>query len=314
MAVTDLHGNWSAYQRYRDHFLMLLNRQEADSLLFLGDIIHSYGLPEEDSSLQMLLDIMWLQSELGPGRIIMLLGNHELPHIYGITLTKGQHNFTPSFEHALGEHRRIVLDFLKGLPFLVRTSARVMFTHAGASVRTATQAAAERLINFSHDNLLSEGDALLERDDTMDLLSTMLHWSPEQYDQALWDFLAVAERNDPRYGDLLRGFVISSLEPEWSLLWDFFFTQCERENTSFPYQKILSRFLHAFSDPEGQQEVLVTGHIPVRGGREVICDQQLRFASWAHAQPQSTGCYLLIDLSQRVHTAYDLLDSLHPMP
>lgn len=314
MVVTDLHGNWSVYQRYRDHFLDLLNRGQADILLFLGDIIHSYGPAKEDSSLSMLLDIIRLQSELGSERVMMLLGNHEFPHIYGISLTKGEHNFTPRFEHGLGEHREAVIGFLESLPFVMRTSAGVMFTHAGASAGTATNEAAELLLNYSHRDLLSEADALLGRDDIMNLIRTTLHWSPEQYDQAVWDILAVSERNDPRFGDLLRGFVVSSLEPEWSLLWDFFFTQCERENNAFPYNKVLARFLQAFSDPEIPQVVLVTGHIPVRGGGEVICDQQLRFASWAHAQPQSSGCYLLVDLSQPVYAAYDLLDSLRPMP
>ena len=38
--VTDLHGSREAYLRYRDRFLTLRARGEADVLVFLGDVIH----------------------------------------------------------------------------------------------------------------------------------------------------------------------------------------------------------------------------------------------------------------------------------
>ena len=41
--VTDLHGEWGAYARYRDHFLYLHEKGAADYLIFLGDMIHGYG-------------------------------------------------------------------------------------------------------------------------------------------------------------------------------------------------------------------------------------------------------------------------------
>ena len=120
--VTDLHGDWQAYSRYRDHFLALYHRQQADYLVLLGDLIHGYGPPEEDASLPMVQDVMTLQAELGHDRVIMLLGNPELPHIYGVTLSKGDQMFTPRFEWSMGEARAEIIAFFKSLPFVIRTA------------------------------------------------------------------------------------------------------------------------------------------------------------------------------------------------
>ncbi len=40
MVVTDLHGDWEAYARYRDRFVELLAAGRADCLVFAGDLIH----------------------------------------------------------------------------------------------------------------------------------------------------------------------------------------------------------------------------------------------------------------------------------
>lgn len=312
--VSDLHGEWEPYQRYRDHFLNLHQAGDADRLVFLGDVIHGYGEAENDYSLAMLWDIMQLQAELGSDRVIMLLGNHELPHIYSITLSKGKLQFTPRFEHALGEYREPVIEFLHTLPFMIRTRAGVMMLHAGAAVQTASSQAAAQLLSYSHESLLQEADRLLARDDVMTLVGQTLGVDLERYDQLAWENLAVTGRDDPRYTDLLRGFIASSLEPEWSTLWAFFFTQCEREAAAIQYDRVLERFLSVYSTPEMPQTAMVTGHIAVQGGKQVIAKKQLRLASWAHAQPNHAGCYLLFDAGQRINSADDLLRYVYPMP
>jgi hypothetical protein len=312
--VTDLHGDWYAYARYRDHFLSLLERGEADILVFAGDLIHGYGEPEDDYSIAMLWDLMQLQAELGPERIVLLLGNHEMPHIYGVTLSKGGISFTPRFEHAMGDYRSAIVAFLRTLPFLVRTKAGVMVTHAGASPKTAVPAASEHLLNFSHDAMLAEVDQLLQRNEVIDLIESTLGWTVEKYEAQAWEYLAVSGPQDPRYLDLLRGFIVSSLEPEWSLLWDFFFTQCEKAVNPYSYDKVLERFLDSYSAPEFPQQMVVTGHIQVKGGREIIAGRQLRMASWMHAVPRESGCYLLFDAAQPIASPKDLLTCLFPMP
>ncbi|MGB1288660.1 MAG: metallophosphoesterase, partial [Aggregatilineales bacterium] len=142
MVVTDLHGDGAVYEHLRDIFLDLHEKGEADRLIICGDLIHGYGDEADDKSLEMLLDVMRLQSEMGEDTIILLMGNHEMPHIYGITLSKGNLAFTPRFERALTRldanadndyNRADVIRFLKSLPFYVRTKAGVLLTHAGAS-------------------------------------------------------------------------------------------------------------------------------------------------------------------------------------
>lgn len=310
--VTDLHGAWEPYVRYRDHFLALREQGLADSLIFLGDVIHGYGAEEDDHSLPVLWDIMQLQSELGSQTVIMLLGNHELPHIYGVSLSKGDVEFTSRFEHSLGEYRPYVIDFLMSLPFCVRTLGGVMLTHAGAVASVATPQVARWLLTFSHQTLLDEADKLLTREDVVDLIDATLHISLAEYDRMTRHYLAVSGPDDPRYYDLLRGFIIGNLK-EWQNLWDFFFNQCEAGTSTGFYRKVLDRFLEVYSTPEMQERVLVTGHMTARDGYAVIADQQLRLASWTHAVPKEAGCYLLFDVSEPISTAADLLPYVYPI-
>ncbi len=41
MVVTDLHGDWDAYRRYRDCFVDLQAKHQADYLICAGDLIYS---------------------------------------------------------------------------------------------------------------------------------------------------------------------------------------------------------------------------------------------------------------------------------
>lgn len=79
----------------------------------------------------MILDVMRLREELG-NRLIYLMGNHEFPHRYTITLQKGDDLFTPRFEWAMGQHRPKIMALLDSLPFYVRTKSGVSVCHAGA--------------------------------------------------------------------------------------------------------------------------------------------------------------------------------------
>lgn len=310
--VTDLHGEWEPYQLYRDYFLHLYERGEAHYLIFLGDVIHGYGSEEDDASIDMLLDIIRLKQELGNDHVLMLLGNHELPHIYGITLSKGNINFTPRFEHALGANRPQIIDFLKALPFAVRTSNGVMLTHAGASALTSRPDAMDALGQFSHDKLLNEAESLMRSGDVIELMERVLKIDQTTYDQAARLSLAVEGTDDPRYHDLLRGVVASNLEPEWSILWNFFFTRCEQDMLLEDYAGYLQNFLDTYS-AEVPLRALVTGHISVRGGAAVIADKQLRLASWAHALPPEDGSFLYLDMSVPINDAHDLLSFVYPI-
>ncbi len=313
MVVTDLHGAWEPYRQYRDAFLGWHARGEVERLLFLGDLIHSNGPPESDASLAILLDLLALRDDLGPDTVLMLPGNHELPHLYSVPFSLDGRPLSPRFQHSLGEYRPGILAFLSDLPFLIRTRAGVMLTHAGASAAAAQPEAAARLLRFSHQDLLAEAASLLERQDVQALVEDYLEMPFEHYADAAYEWLAVAGPDDPRYFDLLRGFIVSSLEPEWSLLWDFFFTGCEAEIGLLEYAAVLERFLAAFSAAGEPQRVLVAGHRQARGGAEIIAGRQLRLASWTHAVPREAGCCLLFDAGCPVSTPEQLLPGLRPL-
>lgn len=312
--VSDLHGEWEPYIRYRDHFFSLYDEGLADYLVFLGDMIHGYGPPEEDASVDILLDLISLEQEHGLHNVIMLLGNHELAHIYFTPIRKGDLNFVPRFEHMMGDHRAQIMAFLRSLPFVVRTAAGVMLTHAGASTLTASPEAAEWLLNLSHEDILAEVDRLLARSDVHELLAAFGQVSDDEYEMVAREQLAIEGRDDPRYHDLLRGFIATNLEPEWSLIWEFFFSQAERRFGETTYATLVDQFLEAFSPRGLPQRVLVSGHLPVEGGYDIVADRQVRLASWAHANPRSQASYLVFDAARPVYSAAELDPYIYPMP
>ncbi|MEM7333299.1 MAG: metallophosphoesterase, partial [Chloroflexota bacterium] len=106
--VTDLHGDWDAYRRYRDKFFELNGQNQADFFCVLGDMIHFTGPEASDRSVDIVLDLIRLQ-EKHPDKIRCVLGNHELPHIYSITLQKGNEFYTPRFEKSLKENREKII-------------------------------------------------------------------------------------------------------------------------------------------------------------------------------------------------------------
>lgn len=313
MVVTDLHGDRAAFDRCLAHFDARRARGEVQRLIFLGDLIHSYGPPDGDASLSMVLDVMQLQADLGPDTVIMLLGNHELPHIYGMTLAKGEREFTPRFEHALGDHREDVLAFFRGLPFYIRTAAGVALGHAGPAPQVALRV--ETLRSFDHEARLADADAILADVDDLDGVYAQyraLHGVP--YQELAFRYLAVRGERDPRYPHLLRGFFISQRDRGFQTLWDALFTQNEQGLTPAAYLNACRTFLDALSaDAPAPQEFAVSGHISTRGGHQVVNPLHLRVSTATHAQPSSAGAYLLLDCSRPVRTIDALVSNLRPL-
>ncbi|MDQ7035412.1 MAG: metallophosphoesterase [Anaerolineae bacterium] len=132
MIVTDLHGEGHAYDQIKSTFLELRREGKADRLILCGDLIHGYRESYNDDSLRMMLDVMRMQKDFGSDTVTMLMGNHEMPHVYNITLEKGHHEFTARFEESLSQSgkRDEVLAFLKHLPIYARTKAGVLISHA----------------------------------------------------------------------------------------------------------------------------------------------------------------------------------------
>lgn len=306
MIVTDLHGDRDAFDRYITRFRDLRAAGEVQRLILLGDLIHGYGPADEDFSLSMVLDVIALQEELGPDTLIMLLGNHEMPHIYGVQLFKGAHEFTPRFERAMGPHRDLIVDFFKSLPFFVRTAGGVLLTHAGPAHDVIQRA--DELITFDHDVPLEAADLVLAQADDLDALYRQYgNVYGRSYAMDTAKFLDVRDPDDPRYRHLLRATLIAQ-EAEFSLLWDALFTQCEFGLNEMAYVQVTRDYLAAFSKgAPAPLHVVVSGHIVIpMGGYAMINRMHFRLASAAHARPREAGCYLLLDCAQTIGAANTL--------
>jgi UDP-2,3-diacylglucosamine pyrophosphatase LpxH len=314
MVVSDLHGDRDAFARHMGRFLQYRSRGRVDKLLILGDLIHSEGAEADDGSLPMLLDVMRTQKSLGADNVMMLLGNHEMPHLYGFTLHKGNFEYTPRFEKALAAsgRRDEIIEFLHGLPFYARTAAGVMFAHAGADVSAIEQF--DLISNFDHQEVIAEYDHVIRAHPNPDEFREMyarVNGIGLPYEMQARYYLAVEGRDDPRYDDLLRSYIIDAKSREFAALWDVLFTRCEKRIPLNLYQRILEQFLMTLSEgAPAPQNVLVTGHIDVLGGHEVVLPRHLRIASAKHASPREAGQYLLFDAAQPVEDVAALVPFL----
>ncbi len=329
MVITDLHGNGGVWQRLRDEFLRAHEAGEVQRLIMCGDLIHSNS-PDFDDSLSMVLDVMRLQADLGPDTIVMLCGNHEMPHIYGMTLARGDHEYTPPFEAALvqldqddsiPQSRADVIDFLASLPFYAFTAAGVLIAHAGPARKINTPKVAEKLLNLDHHAFIESIDEELARYDLEHARNLYATRAGDEYDNIVKHQLAVESEDDPRYNHLLRSFVYSTRE-EFQLMWEALFTRNELE---FPndmrrvvaYSESILNFLDAMSahSPAYRQRMIVSGHIVIEnGGHDLVDMFHMRLATHEHARPQSAGEYLLLDCAADIRNANDLVPMLRPIP
>jgi hypothetical protein len=307
MLVTDLHGDWEAYARYRERFVELHGAGQADCLVLLGDLIHREPGDGADRSLEIVADLLALRASYGDA-IIYLCGNHELPHLYGIVLSRGAVEYTPDFEAVLSRsgQRSEVIGLFEALPFFLRTTAGVAITHAGASPVLADAGAAARLFSWSHQELRDWAGAQLAAGNIAELRSGYARLSGESsYDAMARRYLSAGDPSDSRYDDLLRGFLIAG-HPDFRLLDDLLFTRCEQQYGKGRYAGLLDSFLAALSTGYLPQRALVAGHMSVEGGHQVVAGRHLRLASAAHARPRASGQYLLFDTARAISNADDL--------
>lgn len=329
MVTTDLHGAGKVYRHLRDIFLREYEAGRVQRWILCGDLLHSNN-PDDgtDESLPMLLDVMALQAKLGAERVVMLCGNHEMPHIYGQMLSKGTTDYTPPFEAALSAldadtsqpyRRADVSAFLTGLPFYAFTAAGVMFAHAGPAASVVTPEVAAQVLAFDHAEFLAEVDATLAKYDlkhAAEFYAQQLSDGKITYAQLAKHYLGVNDEQDPRYYQLLRAFIFSDSAP-YDLLWDVLFTQNENALPNdmrrvTDYEALVKGFLAAFAPhlPSAYApRVVVSGHMRTQGGHAVIDDRHLRLSSYEHASPKHAGEYLLLDCATPITDA----DALVPM-
>ncbi len=315
MVVTDLHGAGDVYRRLRDCFLEGLNAGSIDRLVICGDLIHSEGPEEEDESLDMLVDVMRLQAEYGRDRVVLLCGNHEMPHIYGTTLAKGAVEYTPRFEHALVRYARQddalysvedVIEFLTDLPFYARTQAGVLLTHAGATEAVTSIERMAYLLDFDHRAFREHLDDVVREYSPYYLRTECKHYFGRPYFELVQRYLAVTSLDDPRYDHFLRNIFLGQ-EEDFNLLWNVLFTRNEFASDVRTYGLITQKFLEFISElSPHEQRVLVAGHIAVKNGYTFVHDRHLRMASYAHAKPPKSARYLLLDCAEPVYSVAEL--------
>jgi hypothetical protein len=310
MVVTDLHSDYAVYCRYRDRFRELRARGQANVLVFIGDLIHTEGPRRTDGSLAIVLDLLRLRRDLGDG-LIVLLGNHEMPHLYGIAISKGGYTYTPQFEIAMSDHRSRIVAFFDELPFYVRTHAGVALAHAGASHAASTPEGLQRLAAYSHSAEMSKVDALLDGQDRASVRAGLAKLSGENYAELVAQNMGLTDPDDPRYDDMLRGVLVTGLSSDFQRVWEATFNKNEHQYGPEEYARLLEDTLAALSEGFVEQRAIVSGHIPVMGGYEVVAGRQLRLASWAHATPPEAGRYLLFDAGRPIATVDDLIKGLH---
>jgi predicted phosphodiesterase len=310
MVVTDLHGDYPVYCRYRDRFLELRARGQANVLVFIGDLIHTEGARRTDGSLEIVLDLLRLRRDLGDG-LIILLGNHEMPHLYGIAISKGGYTYTPRFEIAMSHHRPAIVSFFDELPLYVRTRAGVTLAHAGASHAASTVEGLRRLADYSHSAEMAKVDALLEGQDRASARAGLAKISGQDYAVLVEQNMGLTDPDDPRYDDVLRGVLVTGLSSDFQRLWEATFNKNEHQYGLGEYTRLLEDTLAALSEDFVEQRAIVSGHIQVLGGYVVVLGRQLRLASWAHATPPEAGRYLLFDAGRPITGVDDLIKGLH---
>lgn len=311
MVVADIHGDWEAYQRYRDEFLRRKKENTADVLIFLGDLIHAEGTLVKDRSLEIVLDLRRLQQEMGTA-VLVLCGNHELPHMYSFGLSKGKWEYTPAFEARLTEtgQRAAVLDFFYSLPLYIRTAAGVSLAHAGASIEIDTAKKAQTLFNWDHAQKLTRAENILKSSDIPGLQRSYAKLSGAQdYGSLARHYMGATGPNDPRYNVLLRGAFVT-MDPEYDWLYTALFTKCEKEYGIRPYGRALTHFLNFLSEGYSSQRFLVAGHINIPEGHQTIVNKHLRITSNYHAK-RKNGVYLLLDSAKPITHMAELAKNLH---
>jgi hypothetical protein len=167
----------------------------------------------------------------------------------------------------------------------------------------------QRIFNFNYEEIFSKVDQILQSKDLNVLRNAMARFSGEPYHVQAQSYLAVKGKDDPRYNDLLRGFIASS-DPDFGLLWAALFTRCEKEYSLSDYRIFLKALLQALSENFTQQNILVAGHINVKNGYQIVGDSHFRLASGKHAQPLKSAKYLIFDVSQPIRSAQSLTKGL----
>lgn len=327
MVVADIHGDLEDYKRIKDIYHQKKESGELNGLIFAGDMIHSYC--EEDKSKEITDDLINLTKE--DKNIHVLLGNHELAHIYNFTFAREGKEVTSNFEIAIKDNREKYIEFFKSLPLYVRTQGGVVISHAGASKEVSRLDRLEDLIELNHDDILKENMedsdkgfntlTIKQKEEFKKNLEQHLYGMP--YEEALKRFRGVDAKGKEKYESLLQGeffhkshlFQRHSGEeemPNLDMVWllDMLFNGNENTYSRSDYLDIINKFLAKMSEDYTAQRFLVSGHIHKEAGFDNFEDKQLRIDSSAEVANPTAKSFLIIDANKTYFSVQELAENL----
>lgn len=275
MLVSDIHGNKRDFDRVLTRYYALKEKNKVDYLIFMGDMIHSYpNKNRKDESVAIIDKLISMKTNTDDGDVFCVLGNHEFVHIYNIELLKGKLEFSKWFEWKISKNRGLYINFFINMPLAIRTAGGVLIHHAGASNIYANNSFnLEFIKNFKHNH------------------------------ESFRSHLDNINTYDP---DIGVEFMHTRLG-EW--LWSCLTTGNEKEFKNL-YPSYIDEFLSFMSSDRLGREmnVLVSGHIAVDYGAEVISKKQLRLCT-------SEGClrdlekkFLLFYAEKKYNSALELIE------
>jgi len=274
MIVSDLHGNGFDFRQVLTVYRKLKREGTADCLVFLGDLIHAYPGKQKDESLEIVKELIEMRANQEGSDVICLLGNHEFVHIYHIPLQRGNLEFTSWFENRIRKNRERIVRFFMDMPFMLRTKGGVLVTHTGSS---------DRYNNRQPFNL----DWFKNYKHTGEFKTHIEH----------------IHACNPQIGSQFMNTELGDF------LWDVLMNGNERQFGE-EYLNMLTDLLQfASKDRENEPlRTLVSGHIGVDYGAEIIGEYKLRLCSSAGCLRDLEKKYLLIDAEKTYRNSMELLE------
>ena len=299
LVATDIHGNWDDYQAIRAKFVEVKRQGNVDILVFDGDLIHGYE-GYEDRSKDILDDLI----DNPDPTVLTLLGNHEFMHIYHLDVSKNGKSFTDVFEEEIKSDRERYVGFMRKMPYAIRTAGGVVINHTGANppmAGIATERKYEHLAGPQAFHIMNK----LEHDEILGnvhrVMSTILE---DLYPRSL--SVEFFEEFNSEIGDVFDSTDIGAF------LWDVFFNKNEQHYDEVTYSIMLTRFLKTMSLGDKPQQFVVSGHIEVPLGYEVIAGKQLRICS-SYGADEGKKVLSLVDASRQYESVVQLIDDLQQL-
>lgn len=293
MIASDLHGNREDYNQVRKRFNEMRDQGLVDKLVLLGDIIHAYP-GYEDYSVEILDDLI---DNPNPD-VSSVMGNHELATLYHLRIfragAEGVLTFVEDFEKVIEGNRLKYIDFIRRMPYAIRTPGGVTIAHAGPPVKFSLHHydnEFKKLSEFSHDKFLQQ---------LKDEVGVVLDPSgqPIPRDDSVFLY-PIGDR-----------FLETGTGHYW---WNLLFNADEFKFDDYQYAMILDRFFFEMSRDGDKQNYLVCGHLPAEEGYATLRGKLLRISTSMGAKDDAHKTLALIDAQHNYGSMDELVNALIPL-